>query len=945
MSRQRLFLLDAYALIYRGYFPFANRPRLTTKGENTSAVIGFLNTFEDILRRAEGGYIAVVFDPQGGTFRHEMYPEYKAQREKQPEAIGFGLPYIKAIIKAMGVRMYEVAHYEADDVIGTIAHKAAAEHPNLEVFMITPDKDYGQLVTDRIHILRPEKGGNYEDYGPAEVAAKHNLLSHNQVIDFLALMGDASDNVPGIPGVGEKTAAQLLREFGSIEGIYDRIDNLTKKALRTNLTENKDRLRQSRTLVRIITDVPMSFTLEDMKPSPPNTQELLEIYEQLEFKSRIDRLLKDSSTTDGQKGTVPERHSLFEGQQDLFTRSENEEVDPSNGETKRSLDTINTIPHRYHCLWEEEDIITLAKRLEKAQAFAFDTETNGLNAMEDQIVGISFAIEPHEAWYIPVSPLMPEAMAQLAHFKKVFADEQILKVGQNIKFDLKFIRRYGIELHGPYWDTMIAHYLLSPELRHGMDFMAQTYLNYAPIPITSLIGDKGKKQKNMSELSPEEIAPYAAEDADITLQLYHYLRPLIDGDESHKKLFYDIEMPLMSVLMSMEVEGVRLDAAMLRETLTDLKKKLRQIEQMIIESVDGYTFNVNSPREVGILLFEQLALVDRPKKTKTGQYSTNEEELEKLLDKHPVIGLILKYRGLKKLISTYIEPLPGLINPMTGRIHTHYNQTVTSTGRLSSNDPNLQNIPVRDDEGKEVRRAFTAHHPNSGDIFVSADYSQVELRLMAHLSQDDALLEAFRSGMDVHAITASHIFRVPVEKVTSEQRRRAKTANFGIIYGISSFGLSSRLSISRKEASELIQGYFASFPKVKEYMSNIIKQAQDMGYVETILGRRSYLPDILSRNSVVRGYAERFAINAPIQGSAADIIKLAMINIARRLRAENYESRMILQVHDELCFSVVPEEKDRLMSMVREEMEGVYPDIRVPLTVDVGVGENWLEAH
>lgn len=906
-------------------------------------MIGFLNTFEDILRRAEGAHIAVVFDPKGGTFRHEMYPEYKAQREKQPEAIGFALPFIKSIISAMGVQMYEIPGYEADDVIGTIAHRSAEEHPELEVYMITPDKDYGQLVTERIHILRPEKGGHYEEYGPAEVAVKHGLRSQGQVIDFLALMGDASDNVPGVPGVGEKTAAQLLCEYGSIEGIYEGLEQMTKKALKKNLDEHRDLLRQSRELVRIVTDVPMDFTLEEMKPRQKDSKELVRIYEQLEFKSKLDKLLKDSAPDSG-VGTAPTpQGSLF----DQASPVEETTVGATTDEPRRSPDTIQTIPHTYHCLWTQEEIAALAKRLESAEAFAFDTETDGLNSMEDGLVGISFAIEPHEAWYVPISPLLPEALAQMAHFKAVFADPKVLKIGQNIKFDLKFVRRYGIDPVGQYWDTMVAHYLLHPELRHGMDFMAQNYLNYLPVPITDLIGEKGKKQKKMSELPPEVIAPYAAEDADITLQLFRYLRPLIEEEEeeSRRRLFYDIEMPLMEVLMKMEVEGVRLDAVMLRDTLKSLKERLGELEEMIMESVDGYRFNVNSPREVGTLLYERLALVDNPKKTKTGQYSTNEEELEKIADKHPVVALILKYRGLKKLISTYIEPLPGLINASTGRIHTHYNQTVTSTGRLSSNDPNLQNIPVRDDDGKEIRRAFTAHRPGEGDLFVSADYSQVELRLMAHLSEDEALLDAFRSGMDIHASTASHIFHIPVEEVTPEQRRRAKTANFGIIYGISSFGLSSRLSISRKEASELIQGYFSSFPKVKEYMNDIIRQARDMGYVETILGRRSYLPDILSHNSVVRGYAERFAINAPIQGSAADLIKLAMINIDRRLDREGLRSRMTLQVHDELCFTVVKEERERLIALVREEMEGVYPGLRVPLTVDVGVGDNWLEAH
>lgn len=923
---KKLYLLDAYALIYRGYYALIKNARVNSKGQDTSAIFGFLNTFEDILRRAgEESYIAVVFDPKGGTFRHEAYAEYKAQREATPEPISFGIPYIKEIIRAQGVQMYEVPGFEADDVIGTIAKKAVSEHPDLLAYMITPDKDFGQLVSERVHILRPEKGSEFLELGPTEVAERYGLKSHEQIVDFLALMGDASDNVPGCPGVGEKTAAKLLQYYDSIDGVYQNIDQVRGPKLQSNLREHKEQVLLSQELVTINTNAPVSFTLEEMKMKEPETQKLVEIYEALEFRSRLRRLTGESGT---EESAPNQPRGLFDAPQAP------ESTFSSYDESKKS----------YHLVETPEAIAELVNRLESAPLFAFDTETDALDPLTAGIVGISFSATPHEAYYIPLSPLQAEATEQLAPFRHLFADTQKLKIGQNLKFDLEVISRYGISPVAPYWDTMIAHYLINPELRHGMDFLSEAYLGYRPIPITDLLGAKGKKQLSMREISAEKVMPYACEDADVTLQLYHALETELK-EKGLERLFYELEMPLMQVLMTMEQTGVRLDARSLVAVTEELNEQLYQLEQKIYASVGGYQFNINSPREVGILLFEELQLEENPKKTKTGQYTTSEEVLQKISYKHPVVQLILDYRGLKKLISTYVEPLPSLVNPRTGRLHTTYNQTVTATGRLSSTDPNLQNIPVRDAEGRAIRRSFTSLHPERGDLFVSADYSQIELRLMAHFSEDEQLITAFLHGEDIHTSTAAKIYHLSPEEVTPELRNRAKTANFGIIYGISAFGLSSRLGIPRSEANDLIRGYFAAYPSVQEYMERVKREAKEHEFVETILGRRRYLPDINSRNSIVRGYAERNAINAPIQGSAADIIKLAMIRIQKRLEEKAYESKMILQVHDELNFSVPTSELEPLVQMVREEMEGVLPELRVPLIVDVGWGKNWLEAH
>ena len=926
-TSKRLYLIDAFAMIYRGYFPFANRPMLNRRGDDTSAVLGFVNTFDKILEAAEGQYLAVVFDPPGGTFRSEEYEEYKAQRAKQPEAITFALPYIREIITARGVQSYEVAGYEADDVIGTLATHLSEAHPELEVLMVTPDKDYGQLVTERVHMLAPGSSGSFDELGPREVAAKHDLTDETQVRDFLALMGDASDNVPGVPGIGKKRAADLLRAYGSIEGIYDHIDELKGK-MKENLLEHREQLEASRHLVTIVTDVPIEVSLEEMTRGAQDLQRLVDLYDELDFRSKKKALL------DGAPAPTPQR-TLFD-----LTPEEAAAEPP----VEDSVGDLSTVEHSYTLITGEEEMKGLLEALTGAEAFAFDTETDGLDGMQDHLVGISVAVRPHEAWYLPLPEDMEEAKTLLRPLAPFFADPEKVKVAQNGKFDLKFLSRYDLHAVPPLWDTMLAHYLLDPEARHGLDHLSETLLRYRPIPIEQLIG-KGSKQRNMRQLEPREVLPYAAEDADLTLQIYRHLRPRIEGEEHLRSLFYDIEMPLADVLLEMEQAGVRVDVDLLQSAIVDLSTELERIEEDFRRYTPGDPVNINSPKEVGDFLFGHLGLSEKPKKTRTGQYSTREEDLEMVADRHPAVRLVLDYRGLSKLVNTYLVPLPMMVNPMTGRIHTTYHQAKTATGRLSSSDPNLQNIPVRDEQGREIRKAFTANDPDAGDLFVSADYSQVELRLMAHLSGDSSLIEAFRHGADIHAATAAKIFGIPREEVTGEMRRKAKTANFGIIYGISAFGLSARLGIPRGEAKELIDGYFSSFPGVKRYIDKTIEQAHKDGYVDTLFGRRRYIQNINSRNRNLVANVERMAINAPIQGTAADIIKVAMVRVARRLREEGFRSQMILQVHDELCFTVPGDERERLVAMVKEEMEQVLPSLSVPLVADVGVGENWLEAH
>ena len=921
----KLFLIDAYALIYRSYYAFIKNPRINSKGVNTSAVFGFINTLEDVLKREQPTHIAVAFDPKGPTFRHEAFEQYKAQREETPEVIRQSVPVIKEVIQAYHIPILEVPYYEADDVIGTVAKQAAAN--GFEVYMMTPDKDYGQLVADHIYMYRPKFGGDYEVLGVSEVLEKYQLQSTEQVIDLLGLMGDTADNIPGCPGVGEKTAQKLLAEFGSIENLLANTDKL-KGAQKKKVEENVEQIRFSKFLATIKTDVPITFDAELCKRVAPDEDRLVELYTELEFKTFINRLKGESSVVSSSK------EPKAAVQYDLFATEPVVESEVS------SLADINTMPHSYYLADTAEKQIALCEQLLQEKSFAFDTETEGLDPLTAGLVGMSFAIREQEAWYVPVPANREEATDIVLRLAPALQHPEIEKVGQNIKFDILALRKYGVRVKGPLFDTMLAHYLLNPELRHGMDYLAETYLKYKTVPIEDLIGPKGKKQASMRTVPIEQIKEYAAEDADVTLRLKHYFAPLLK-QEGLESLFFEMEMPLIYVLAEMEATGVKLDTNALKQSSEVLSQQLTALEDSIYD-LAGQSFNINSTKQVGEILFDKLKLDEKAKKTKTGGYSTSEEVLEKIRGKHPIVDKLLEYRGIKKLLSTYIDALPALIHPETGKIHTSFNQAVTATGRLSSTNPNLQNIPVRDELGREIRKAFIADDDDC--IFFSADYSQIELRLMAHLSNDPHMVEAFCSGADIHAATAAKIYGIPVEEVTSDMRRKAKTANFGIIYGISVFGLAERLSIPRAESKELIDGYFQTYPRIKEYMEESIRVAKEKGYVETLFKRKRFLPDINSHNAIVRGYAERNAINAPIQGSAADIIKLAMIRIHQRFEAEHLKSRMILQVHDELNFNVRKEEFDRVKEIVLDCMEHVL-QLRVPLIADCGEGKNWLEAH
>lgn len=921
----KLFLIDAYALIYRSYYAFIKNPRINSKGVNTSAVFGFINTLEDVLKREQPTHIAVAFDPKGPTFRHEAFEQYKAQREETPEVIRQSVPVIKEVIQAYHIPILEVPYYEADDVIGTVAKQAAAN--GFEVYMMTPDKDYGQLVADHIYMYRPKFGGDYEVLGVSEVLEKYQLQSTEQVIDLLGLMGDTADNIPGCPGVGEKTAQKLLAEFGSIENLLANTDKL-KGAQKKKVEENVEQIRFSKFLATIKTDVPITFDAELCKRVAPDEDRLVELYTELEFKTFINRLKGESSVVSSSK------EPKAAVQYDLFATEPVVESEVS------SLADITTMPHSYYLADTAEKQIALCEQLLQEKSFAFDTETEGLDPLTAGLVGMSFAIREQEAWYVPVPANREEATDIVLRLAPALQHPEIEKVGQNIKFDILALRKYGVRVKGPLFDTMLAHYLLNPELRHGMDYLAETYLKYKTVPIEDLIGPKGKKQASMRTVPIEQIKEYAAEDADVTLRLKHYFAPLLK-QEGLESLFFEMEMPLIYVLAEMEATGVKLDTNALKQSSEVLSQQLSALEESIYD-LAGQSFNINSTKQVGEILFDKLKLDEKAKKTKTGGYSTSEEVLEKIRGKHPIVDKLLEYRGIKKLLSTYIDALPALIHPETGKIHTSFNQAVTATGRLSSTNPNLQNIPVRDELGREIRKAFIADDDDC--IFFSADYSQIELRLMAHLSNDPHMVEAFCSGADIHAATAAKIYGIPVEEVTSDMRRKAKTANFGIIYGISVFGLAERLSIPRAESKELIDGYFQTYPRIKEYMEESIRVAKEKGYVETLFKRKRFLPDINSHNAIVRGYAERNAINAPIQGSAADIIKLAMIRIHQRFEAEHLKSRMILQVHDELNFNVRKEEFDRVKEIVLDCMEHVL-QLRVPLIADCGEGKNWLEAH
>ena len=921
---EKLFLLDAYALIYRAYYAFIKNPRINSKGLNTSAILGFVNTLEEVLTKEQPSHIGIAFDPAGPTFRHEAYEQYKAQREETPEGIRTAVPYIKDIIRAYRIPILEVPGYEADDVIGTLARQADAR--GVDTFMMTPDKDYGQLVTEHVKMYRPKYGDKeFEVLGVEEVKEKYGLSSPAQVIDMLGLMGDSADNIPGCPGVGEKTATKLIQQFGSIENLLAGTDQL-KGALKSKIENNKEQIEFSKFLATIKTDVPIELDMEQLKKEDADEEKLRSLFEELEFRTLLDRKFK--------KETQQPVTDLFQGTLFAdFTADSPEESKNS------SLTKYNKADFDYQLIDTEEKRKKIIDLFLTNNFLSLDTETTGTDPISAKLVGLSFSIRENQAFYVPIPQNYKEAQKIVNEFKPVYENENILKIGQNIKYDLLVLQNYGVELKGKIFDTMIAHYLLQPELHHGMDYLAEVYLNYQTIHIEELIGSKGKNQKNMADLPPTAVYEYACEDADVTLKLKNVLEPLLKENDCDR-LFWEIEMPLMPVLAYMERNGVCIDREGLKETSRLYTEEMNRIEKEIHE-LAGTDFNIASPKQVGEVLFDRLKIVDKPKKTKTGQYVTSEEVLESLRTKHPVVEKILEHRGLKKLLGTYIDALPKLVNPVTGHIHTSFNQTITTTGRLSSSNPNLQNIPVRNEYGKEIRKAFI---PEEGCLFFSADYSQIELRIMAHLSGDEHMIEAFRNGQDIHAATAAKIFKKELDEVTKEERSKAKTANFGIIYGITAFGLAERMGVSRTEAKELIEGYFQTYPKVKEYMNRSIEMAREKGYTETVYHRKCHLRDINSHNAVVRGYAERNAINSPIQGSAADIIKIAMIRIYRRFREEQLRSKMILQVHDELNFSVYPEEKEKVQQIVIEEMESAY-SMLVPLEADYGWGKNWLEAH
>ena len=922
---EKLFLLDAYALIYRAYYAFIKNPRINSKGFNTSAIMGFVNTLEDVLKKENPSHIGIAFDPAGPTFRHEAFEQYKAQREETPEAIRLSVPIIKEIIQAYRIPILEVPGYEADDVIGTLATEAGRR--GIPTYMMTPDKDYGQLVSDCVFMYRPKYGDHeFEVMGVDAVKAKFNIDSPAQVIDMLGLMGDTADNIPGCPGVGEKTAQKLIAQFGSIEQMLEHTDQL-KGALKQKIENNREQILFSKFLATIKTDVPVALDMEALKRESPNEEELRRLFEELEFRSLLDRVLKVEKKA--APSPTPVSGDLF----GFFAAEDTEDSKNSN------LSSLESLDYDYQLIDTEDKIDDFLQNILTKEIFSLDTETTGTDPIRAELVGMSFSFKENQAFYVPVPANRDEAQKIVNKFKSVFENEKTVKVGQNIKYDMLVLSNYGVEIRGRMFDTMIAHYVLQPELHHGMDYLAEVYLKYETIKIEELIGPKGKNQKNMRDLDPKDVYLYACEDADITLKLKNVLEKELKENDA-ERLFYDIEMPLVPVLVNIERNGVLLDTAALKETSLHFTARMQQIEKEVHE-LAGMEFNIASPKQVGEVLFDRLKIVEKAKKTKSGQYVTSEDVLESLRGKHEIVGKILEHRGLKKLLSTYIDALPQLINPQTGHIHTSFNQTVTATGRLSSSNPNLQNIPVRNEDGKEIRKAFI---PEDGCEFFSADYSQIELRIMAHLSQDPHMIEAFQKGQDIHAATAAKIYKTDLEHVSREQRSKAKTANFGIIYGISTFGLAERLNVERREAKELIDGYFANYPHVKEYMDESIRVAREKGYIETIFKRKRYLPDINSRNAVVRGYAERNAINAPIQGSAADIIKVAMIRIYRRFREEGIQSKMILQVHDELNFSVVPAEKEKVQQIVISEMEAAYK-MKAPLRADYGWGKNWLEAH
>ena len=952
---KQLFLLDAYALIYRAYYGFINKPLVNSKGLNTGPIYGFLKTLQDVLstdltvdgNRIQPTHLAVCFDPKGGTFRHREFPTYKAQREAQPEAITEAVPYIKRLIEAYNIPIIEVTDYEADDVIGTLALQADATG-EFETFMLTPDKDYAQLVSEHCRIFKPKSfGPGYEILGVPEVLAKYGLKRTEQVIDYLGLMGDSADNIPGCPGVGPKTAQKLIEDFDSIEGIIANVSNL-KGALQKKVSDNIQQIKDSKYLATICRSVPCTLDEEALRIVEPNYSDLLALFEEVEFRKEL-KTLRDKI---GSPNAGADNKGKESASSPANSPVKSAPVETSIPETETPLTDISSVKTNYKLCDTTEKIQDLISQLFWVPYFAFDTETTSVNVMDAELVGISFAIDNHEAWYVPIPADQVKAREIVDMLRPILENEAVEKIAQNAKFDYSMLKRYGVEVSDPLFDTMIAHYLLQPEMQHNMDYLSEVYLKYRPIPTSDLINTKAKKSseslfdfdeeekpQTMREVPVDKVMQYCCEDSDVTLQLYKVFKNELKK-EKLEKLFYEIEMPLVKVLADMELTGVRIDVAALKESEGILNQELKNIEARITE-LAGHPFNPLSPKAVGTVLFDEMKLDPKAKKTKSGQYTTSEEVLQKLRDKSPIIDEILNYRGVKKLLSTYIEALPQEINHRTGRIHAQFNQTVTATGRLSSSNPNLQNIPIRDELGRELRKAFI---PDEGEVFFSADYSQIELRLMAHLSQDPNMTEAFLSGEDIHTATAAKIYHLPVGEVTKLQRTKAKTANFGIIYGISVFGLASRLNIPRSEAKQLIDGYFVTYPKVQEYMNKSIEVAREKGYVETLFGRKRVLADISSANATVRGYAERNAINAPIQGTAADIIKIAMVRIARRIRKEKLNAKLLIQVHDELNFSVPQNELEKLQALVLEEMAGAVK-LRVPLIADCGSGSNWLEAH
>ncbi|HER07722.1 MAG TPA: DNA polymerase I [Bacteroides sp.] len=925
-QEKKLFLLDAYALIYRAYYAFITNPMTNSKGLHTSTVFGFALTLEEILRKENPSHIAVVFDPPGPTFRKEMFADYKANREAMPEDIESSIPYIKTLIEGFNIPILEQPGYEADDVIGTIAKKAEKE--GYIVYMMTPDKDFAQLVSDRIFMYKPGRAGAPpEILGPGEVREKFLVEHPSQVIDILALWGDTSDNIPGVPGIGEKTAKKLISQYKTVEGIYDNLDQFQGKQ-KEKLEDSREQVALSKKLATIMLEVPVQVDIEKMTRGSINPSMLRQLFEELEFKNLAQKILGETDS--------PESKSPHGGQGTLFGQEEISEKSLK----ENAYDSIQTVKHHYELIRDIEGVKTLAGKLSALKEFCFDTETTGLDFMDADLVGIAFSWEAHRAYYVAFGQNDAEIQQWLNILKEPLHNREIRKIGQNLKYDLHILKNYGIDVQGNMFDTMVAHFILQPEQKHNLNILAEQYLGYTMVKIEALIGKKGVAQSSFRSVSLEDAKEYAGEDADITFQLSGIFRNQL-RKEGFSTLSDQIEMPLVPVLMKMEHAGVRLDVDALKGFAEVLKKEILALEQDIYD-LAGFQFNIGSPRQLGEVLFDRLKIISDPRKTKTKQYATGEEVLLQLTDKHPIVNQVLEHRSLRKLLSTYVDNLPHLVHPKTGKIHTSFNQVQVTTGRLSSVNPNLQNIPIREERGREIRKAFLPTGENN--LFLSADYSQIELRLMAHLSEDTQMIEAFVNNEDIHTATAAKIFRVGTEEVTREMRSKAKTANFGIIYGISAFGLSQRMRISRTEARELIDGYFATYPGVRAYMDRCVKTAREKGYVETMYGRRRNLPDIHSRNSVVRGNAERNAINTPIQGSAADVIKIAMVNIQEAFEAQKLQSRMILQVHDELTFDVLQGELERVQRIVKDRMENAT-ELRVPLTVEMGTGSNWLEAH